>query len=443
MKQVGGFDYFEVEFTKVGKVEDRNKVLELTDHISAGEVTDLIVLAHGWNNDMEEARSLYERLLGSISDLAKEADLAGRSLAILAVLWPSKRFAEEELIAGSGASVSGVPDDNELVDRLEGLKGIFDDPDADEHLDRAKLLIPRLEQDKDAQRELVDLIRSALREDEADDEDASDQFFALPGDEIMSRLAIPDVPTGSAPVPGAGGVASMTHTEGSPTPTGGAAGIGDWVKNAREAARNLLNFATYYQMKARAGTVGNGGVYEVLREVRKVRPDLKLHLVGHSFGGRLVAAAAAGPSGQPPVGVDTLMLLQAAFSHLGFAQDYEDGKDGLFRAMITGKAVTGAALITHTDNDRAVGLAYPLASRIAREVAAGLGDKNDRYGGIGRNGAQKTPEAEDAILLGSGGSYRFDAGGLYNLRSDDFISDHSDVTGKEVAHALLSAIAVT
>jgi hypothetical protein len=105
--------------------------------------------------------------------------------------------------------------------------------------------------------------------------------------------------------------------------------------------------------------------------------------------------------------------------------------------------VTGPALITHTDNDRAVGLAYPLASRIARQVAAGLGDANDRYGGIGRNGAQKTPEAVNAVLLGSSGSYTLERGGMYNLRSDDFISDHSDVTGPEVAHALLAAITVT
>jgi hypothetical protein len=141
--------------------------------------------------------------------------------------------------------------------------------------------------------------------------------------------------------------------------------------------------------------------------------------------------------------VDSLVLLQAAFSHLGFAEDYEGSKDGLYRPMITGKAVKGPALITHTDNDRAVGLAYPLASRIARQVASGLGDKNDRYGGIGRNGAQKTPEAKNAVLLKAGDSYDLEQGGMYNLRSDDFISNHSDVTGPEVANALLAAIAVT
>jgi len=443
MKKVAGFDYFEVEFTKDGSVEDRSKVAELTDSLSSNGATDLVVLAHGWNNDMEEARRLYERLLGSVDNQLGGADLGERSLAVLAVLWPSKRFAEEELIAGGGASMTGAPDETELIDRLEDLKGTFDDDNADDYLEKAKSLIPKLGEDKQAQKEFVDLVRSSLREDDADDEDASDEFFTLPGDEVMARLAIPDAQTGSAPVAGMGGAASMTDAGTAPTAEGGAAGIGDWIEKARTAARNLLNFATYYQMKSRAGTVGNRGVYEVLREVRTARPDLKLHLVGHSFGGRLVAAAATGPSGQPPIGVDSLVLLQAAFSHLGFAEDYEGSKDGLYRSMITGKAVKGPALITHTDNDRAVGLAYPLASRIARQVASGLGDKNDRYGGIGRNGAQKTPEARNAVLLKAGDSYDLEQGGMYNLRSDDFISNHSDVTGPEVANALLAAIAAT
>ena len=443
MTTVAGFDYFEVEFTKDGSIDDRNQVKELTDSLSSDGVTDLVVLAHGWNNDMGEARRLYERLLGSVKTQMSDAELGERKLGVLAVLWPSKRFAEEELIAGGGASVTGAPDETELVDRLEGLKGTFDDDNADDNLEKAKSLIPKLGEDKEAQKEFVDLVRASLREDDADDEDASAEFFALPGDEVMARLAIPDVETGAAPVAGMGGVASMTDAGSAPAPEGGAAGIGDWIENARNAARNLLNFATYYQMKSRAGTVGNHGVYEVLREVRTARPDLKLHLVGHSFGGRLVAAAATGPSGKDPVGVDSLMLLQAAFSHLGFAQDYEGSKDGLFRSMITGKAVKGPALITHTDNDRAVGLAYPLASRIARQVASGLGDKNDKYGGIGRNGAQKTPEAKEGVLLKSGSAYQLEAGGMYNLRSDDFISNHSDVTGPEVAQALVAAIAVT
>ena len=59
----------------------------------------------------------------------------------------------------------------------------------------------------------------------------------------------------------------------------------------------MLNFATYYQMKERAGTVGAGGLNPLLRELRAAAPDLRIHLVGHSFGGRLVTAAALGRAG--------------------------------------------------------------------------------------------------------------------------------------------------
>jgi hypothetical protein len=91
--------------------------------------------------------------------------------------------------------------------------------------------------------------------------------------------------------------------------------------------------------------------------------------------------------------------------------------------------------ITHTKNDRAVGVAYPLVSRISRDVASALGDENDPYGGMGRNGAQHTPEAVKGVLKDLGGVYAFQPGQVHNLRADAFISDHGDVTGPQVAYA--------
>ena len=98
-------------------------------------------------------------------------------------------------------------------------------------------------------------------------------------------------------------------------------------------------------------------------------------------------------------------------------------------------------VITHTKNDTAVGIAYPIASRLARQDAADLGDEDDIFGGIGRNGAlaSVTPEAVAGELLGADGVYAFTAGKLHNLGADRFIAGHSDVTGPEVANALLAA----
>ena len=92
---------------------------------------------------------------------------------------------------------------------------------------------------------------------------------------------------------------------------GGAANfITDAAEGVTGAARRIANYATYYQMKTRAGTVGRTGVGLMLARIKEKRPDLPVHLVGHSFGARLVAAAAA--TLEPGSKLVTVMLLQAA-----------------------------------------------------------------------------------------------------------------------------------
>jgi hypothetical protein len=200
-------------------------------------------------------------------------------------------------------------------------------------------------------------------------------------------------------------------------------------------------------MKNRAGAIGEGGVRNVLKRIREDRPAtgqgaLAIHLVGHSFGARLVTAATAGPQGAAPLPVNSLVLLQAAFSHYGFALDYDGTHDGYFRRVVTDPVyVTGVVAITFTAKDKAVGLAYPLASRIARQIAAAFGDANDPYGGLGRNGAQKTPGTRTVTLAAPGTVYGFAARGIYNLDSNATIGGHSDLAHPEVAYALLSAMA--
>lgn len=79
-----------------------------------------------------------------------------------------------------------------------------------------------------------------------------------------------------------------------------------------------------------------------------------------------------------------------------------------FRKVIANKAVKGPIVISFTKTDLIVAKAYSLASLIAGQVAAALGDKNDKCGGLGRNGAQKTPEAAGAVLLAFKQALSFD-----------------------------------
>jgi hypothetical protein len=444
--EMAGFPFFPIEFTKTGEPFRPDEGKAVLDAVRTGGFDELIVLAHGWNNDKDEAKELFEALLGSMRDLIDEgavAPIAGRGIGVVGVFWPSKKFTDDDLIPGGGASLGGDAPDALLIDRLDQLKGVFDGDDR--ALDEAKALVPELEADPDARRRFVNHVRSLLPPPQDTLDDASDRFFAADGDRMLQLLEAP--PRRPRPRPGGagGGVAGGAGIgDGSPpSGVGGAAGLGDFFRGIKAAARRLLNFATYYQMKERAGRVGAGGVHDLLRQIRDGRPGQRIHLVGHSFGGRLVTAAAMGPKGSPSIGPTSMTLLQAAFSHNGFAEDFDDDRDGFFREVVTARKVDGPILITHTRNDRAVGVAYPIASRIARQDAADLGDEDDVFGGIGRNGAltRVTPEAVAAELLAVGGSYAFEPGRLYNLEASAFIPDHGTVWRRQPAYAILSAIA--
>jgi hypothetical protein len=186
-------------------------------------------------------------------------------------------------------------------------------------------------------------------------------------------------------------------------------------------------------MKARAGNVGKNGVAKVVdKAAAQVQ---RVHLIGHSFGGRVVTAAAANSTTDK---IKSMSLLQTAFSHNGFSKSM----NGFFRSVVDQKRVKGPILVTHTKNDTAVGLAYPLASRINGDTTAAFGDENDRFGGLGRNGAQQMEVGEvvKGNLLDPAGDYQFQVGKFFNLEGSPFIKGHGDVTGKQVAHAVRKAV---
>lgn len=442
--KVGSFTYLPVEFTKDGKAakpEQVDAVLKLVGTpTDANGLTDLFVISHGWNNDIPEAESLYASIFAKVDEVLSQTNPASdnvraRRAAVVGILWPSKKFDEAALTAG-GAAAMGANDADSLKQSLDLLTGFMGTPDAAQSLSRAAELVPTLAGSIDARDEFVRIVRAFMPHDANNEEPViADDLFTLDGDQLLQRLSRP-AHDGTAST-GGGGATSM----------GGAAGFGDWIGKAVDGAKNLVNLVTYYQMKTRAGDVGAGGVYDMLRQIRAARPGdgtnpLRLHLIGHSFGCRLVTAATAGPPNTPPLPIDTLVLLQAAFSHYSFAVAYDGTHDGYFRRVVTDPArVRGPLIITFTAKDKAVGLAYPIASRVARQIASAMGDANDPYGGLGRNGAQKTPAVQTVTLGQVGTPYTFAARGIYNLDSNAVIGGHSDLAHPEVAYAIVSAVA--
>ena len=109
---------------------------------------------------------------------------------------------------------------------------------------------------------------------------------------------------------------------------GGTRGIGDVAGKIAGGVGQFLNLTKWYVMKDRSGTVGATGVAEAVRTLRASYPSLRLHVVGHSLGGRLAAACAKALAAAPKVQLDSLMLLEAAFSHFGFSPNNGHGTPG-------------------------------------------------------------------------------------------------------------------
>ncbi|MEE6262667.1 hypothetical protein [Plantactinospora sonchi] len=466
------FPYVEVELESTGAIHDdgqRRAALELA---ARPGTTDLLVLCHGWNNDIPQARRLYARLTDHLAAVRPAVPAAAtRSLAVIGVLWPSIRWTDDDPVAGGGAGFGdGTGFGAEAAALAEEIGTRIEDPGRAARLIR---LVPRLADSSEARREFLDTLREQLPPPPAApdpgimtvDEDPPpaalrhgepDRVFAeaggpefdpglpeRPGGAAVSDLGGPAPSSSARPGVGrpaepdlGGATAGFTPGAVAASDLGGAVGLD--LDGAVRRARDLLNVTSYYTMKDRAGKVGAGGVATLLAGLAGVAPGARLHLAGHSFGARALAAA-----GAKHLAVHSVTLLQAAFSHHGFAVDFDGrGHHGLFRPLLTSGRMTGPLVITHTVNDRAVGLAYALASRLARQAGAGVGDANDPYGGLGRNGALKTPEVFQPAgdLQEVGGGYAFRPGRVHNLRADTFIRSHSDVSSPQVGYALLNAL---
>jgi hypothetical protein len=441
MNNIAGIPYVAARFDKDGAALNKQEVT-----LPPG-TTDVIVASHGWNNTEEQAeQQLYIPLFTNFAAVASDP-LQNKKIAIVGVIWPSKKFtdvvdaavAEQARGGGAGFGTSSTAADETIKAKLDVIATMFDKKAA-KRITTAKNQIGKLESDLDARRKFVDELRSLLDDSAAHEEDNSTLFFKLDGSVMLEKLKMP-TPLVSSGGGGAGGAASLGPHR-TATLAGGAAGLGDIFSGIKAGAIRFLNYLAYYEMKKRAGTVGANGVGPMLD--RLADNVERIHLVGHSFGGRVVTTAAATSTTDK---LQTMSLLQSAFSHNGFSKSM----NGFFRSVVDNHRIKGPIVVTYTSNDRAVGIAYPVASRLAGTVASALGDANDKFGGLGRNGAQKMESGEVVQgvdrLLAVGGSYTWQAGHFHNLESSKYIIDpnggdaHGFVTGKEVAWAISRAMA--
>jgi hypothetical protein len=422
MQTIEGFDVFPLKFDAEGKLESAQEFEAFLTFVEKTPATDAIFLAHGFRNDEADATGVYSGFLQTFRANLSRPEfqaLASRRFAVAAVYWPSKPFRETY-----DAKAGGTRGLHNPADALAAAEAQLDElkqdasPAQRAKLQKAAALLPTIGSSAKKQDQFVSLVLSVVDGSALDTTEGLPQIRKKKGSELLARLS-------DAPAEGTRGIGNLFG--------GIAGGVGAF-----------LNLTKWYVMKDRSGTVGAKGVATAVRTLRERYPAVKVHLVGHSLGGRLMASCAKALGEAPSVQADSVMLLEAAFSHFGFSADNGRGKPGFFRGVIDNRVVKGAFVSTFSAQDTVVGGAYAIMSRLAGDNTREIGDASDEYGGIGRNGALKTKEVATTKLHAPGTAYDYKADVINNLDgSGGLIKDHADVMNDAVTYAFAAAVART
>ncbi|MBB6078552.1 hypothetical protein HNR57_004484 [Streptomyces paradoxus] len=424
--------YWEVAFDADGDPEGRRR-----DRLLAGVrergVRDLIVFAHGWNTDRSGATRLYDRFFAPVPRLAPAA-----RIGYVGVLWPAMRFSDEP-IPDFPRAVAAEPPRRPVLDKdtRHALLDTF--PGRAILVDQIARLLEQQPPEEAELEEFGRLVRTLVEVVPP----GPQALFAA--DTVAEGVpqSEPEMFAGSSAAACEEFARALAELEAS------GASQGFRIPNPWDGAHELLRQATYYAMKRRAGTVGERGLGRVVGQLAKAAPGVRVHLVGHSFGARLVSFALRGlPEGVRTV--KSVTLLQGAFSHYAFAARLpHDARAG---GVLQGQQnrVDGPLVCCHSRHDAALGTMYPLASRMAgdsRSAAEPLMGRvlGAKWGAMGHDGVQAVPGTR-AYTLAEALAAKLPASGCVNVdaaavvrRGGPPAGAHSDILHAELARLVLAA----
>jgi hypothetical protein len=390
--------------------------------IAAQGVTNVFFFSHGWKGDVPAAIDQYDRWIGA---MVKSADLA-RSDSVfpnfrpsfIGLHWPSLPWGSEEAGPDGSFTVSaGISPDQLLGKYIERL--------GDRPVIRNSLQSIFAEARRNiAPSRLPDGVRNA--------------YFALNDALELGSGGV------SAP-PDADREAFDPDATYEACPEDGA-NFGDFNFGGLLGPLRQLS---YWTMKKRARAVGESGMHQFLKDLQTAT-NARIHLMGHSFGTIVVSGMLGGPNAQSRLkrSIDSVALIQGAVSLWCYSPNipFPNAGAGYFSHILPDGKITGPLITTRSRFDKAVGVLYPLASKVSGSPSFEAG--MPEYGAIGAYGIQGMEGSlqRDGTMLPSTESYQFARGKVYNLESSEFICHgdgvsgaHSDIDGPEVAHAIWEA----
>jgi hypothetical protein len=211
----------------------------LVTSIAASDATDLFVMSHGWNNSEGDANALYAAMFPLI---AAAPDAPARA-AYLGVFWPAIWFPDPPA-GGTDASLSGAQIAMSLTQSVPGaadllakMGSLIDDGLA--HVD-AGTGTPAVQ--GAAVGEFHGLLQSVFTGTTGTEEDDGEAALLVSDDPLHDYAAL------------------ATTMGTAPTAAGDAEGLADAFGTVWNGAKDALRVASFYQMKARAGTIGANGL---------------------------------------------------------------------------------------------------------------------------------------------------------------------------------------
>lgn len=399
----------------------------LIDAVRDGTFTDAYVFSHGWNNSWNEALSRYREFIATFQALVHDRQLdLGRAYrpVLVAVFWPSTAL---ELPWEKGPDIAGIEDTPSEQDlTLESAYAHLVDPG--ERAEFYRLAEPATI-DETAARRLLELLGGVYRTGDADlpgdaGRDTDDALAAWAT--IEARLAPrPDLPASPDDFGRAAG------RPGTPEAAG-------FLSNLNP--RNLFRMLTVYQMKDRAGTIGTVGVGPLLRDLLdSAGAATRFHLVGHSYGARVLLNAVSRPVGSAlPRPVDSLLLLQPAVNHLCFSAAHPEG--GYRKAL---ELVRQPIMTTFSVHDFALHDTFHLALRRGKdlgEIGIAGDEPPNEYAALGGYGPRGELSFTEVAIKDPGDLYQFDTWEVLALNGSRTISGHGDISSPSTAWALFSMV---
>lgn len=457
-----------LEFDKRGACQGPRTYQALLDDLRQGLFTHVFVCSHGWNTTHSAALTRYEDFATGFHALRETRGLRVPDPyrpVMVGVSWPSigllvpgekpPRMAAGFVAPAPDASaVAEVEDDAEeqVIAELSaampaGRAGRFAELAARESLG------------PQGAAELAGLLASicpVAGDELGDDAPAvtAEAVMRVWGDLLQAGFGAgdgqrvgpesfhappEDLPAGTSSVESGSG-----HGEDEPR----AAGIANRIAaaGARLDPRPILRAVTVRTMKDRAGVVGAAGVGPLLTDLLTAAGQAaSVHLIGHSYGCRLLLAALS--TGGVPRPVDSLLLLQPAVNYLCFAtQVPKTGLPGGFRPAL--EHIRQPVLSTFSANDDALHDFFHWALRrrsdLGEPLMALLGQVPSLYCALGGWGPGGMADGEAGEIGLAACPDRYDLSTatvrVYAVRGDTGIRSHSDVVNDFTFWALYNQV---